>query len=175
MDPFVAIDFETLSLHPDTAWCVAVARVDNGNVREPCEAIFMPHRWLKHHALPARSRRTLEEAGAFCTAWMHLAPLFAGAKFVAAHNAAFDQRVLWTLCAHTGIAPPRLPWLCTVELARRTWMLADARLPTICAHLSIALKHHDAASDAAACAKIVLASGAVDEEGLVAIPPHRER
>jgi DNA polymerase-3 subunit epsilon len=43
-----------------------------------------------------------------------------------------------------------------MKLARRLWNLKPTKLPDVCRHLGITLKHHDAASDALACAKIVL-------------------
>jgi DNA polymerase-3 subunit epsilon len=46
--------------------------------------------------------------------------------------------------------------LCTVQLARKTWELASNKLPSVCAHLGIELNHHNAASDAEACALIAV-------------------
>jgi len=51
-------------------------------------------------------------------------------------------------------------FVCTVRLARRVWNLHPARLPDVCRHLGIPLRHHDPLSDATACAKIVLAARA---------------
>jgi DNA polymerase-3 subunit epsilon len=45
-----------------------------------------------------------------------------------------------------------------MKLTRRVWKLESAKLNVICAHLGIPLKHHDAASDAEACARVVLAA-----------------
>ena len=52
-----------------------------------------------------------------------------------------------------------LPFLCTVKLARATWNLYPTKLPDVCRHLGLDLDHHDAASDANACARIVVAAG----------------
>ena len=46
------------------------------------------------------------------------------------------------------------------EAARRTWGLPRNRLPDVCAHLGIALEHHDPLSDAEACARIAIAARA---------------
>jgi DNA polymerase-3 subunit epsilon len=51
-----------------------------------------------------------------------------------------------------------VPWVCTVELARSLWRLKPAKLPDVCRHLSIPLIHHQAGSDARACAEIVIAA-----------------
>jgi len=38
------------------------------------------------------------------------------------------------------------------------WRLPSARLPAVCAHLGIPLDHHNAISDAEACARIAIAA-----------------
>ena len=56
------------------------------------------------------------------------------------------------------MAPPEQPFICTVKLARQTWGIYPTNLPAVCAKLSIKLDHHQALSDAEACAKIVMAA-----------------
>ena len=58
-------------------------------------------------------------------------------------------------CAAAGLAAPALPYLCTVKLARAAWNVRPTRLPDVCRYLAIPLNHHDALSDATACASIV--------------------
>jgi DNA polymerase-3 subunit epsilon len=43
-----------------------------------------------------------------------------------------------------------------VKLARQVWRLPSNKLNLVCEHLNIPLQHHDALSDAEACARIVL-------------------
>jgi len=57
-----------------------------------------------------------------------------------------------------GYRPPSIQWSCTVQLARRTWNVRPTKLPNVCTFLGVPLKHHDAASDAEACARIVIAA-----------------
>jgi DNA polymerase-3 subunit epsilon len=95
----------------------------------------------------------------FGPVWLDLLPLLDGADFIAAHNASFDKSVLSTCCAAAGIAPPPQRFECTVKLARKTWDLRPTTLPHVCTHLGISLQHHEALSDAEACARIVLAAG----------------
>jgi DNA polymerase-3 subunit epsilon len=68
--------------------------------------------------------------------------------------------VLRACCEAAGLAMPATPFLCTVKLARQTWQLHPTKLPDVCRHLNIVLTHHHAASDAEACARIVLAAAA---------------
>jgi len=77
---------------------------------------------------------------------------------LAAHNASFDKGVLEGACAHYGITAPTLPFRCTVQMARKAWNLRPTKLPDVCRHLGIDLDHHNALSDAMACALIVLAA-----------------
>jgi DNA polymerase-3 subunit epsilon len=66
--------------------------------------------------------------------------------------------VLETCCRTARLSAPQAPYECTVRLARKTWNLFPTKLPDVCRHLGIPLRHHDAASDAHACARIVLAA-----------------
>jgi DNA polymerase-3 subunit epsilon len=43
-------------------------------------------------------------------------------------------------------------------LARKKWKLYPTKLPDVCRYLDIPLNHHEALSDAMACAKIVIAA-----------------
>src|SRR5262249_26018799 len=90
--------------------------------------------------------------------WPRLAEKMRGVAFVAAHNAAFDRSGLAACCEPARAGPPALPFECTLRLARQVWGLRPAALPDVCRHLGIPLRHHDALSDAEACARIVLAA-----------------
>jgi len=74
--------------------------------------------------------------------------------------------VLQRCCETAGLTPPGLPFECTVRLARQTWDIFPTKLNDVCDHLGITLKHHHAASDAEACAMIVITAqqGAIAEK-----------
>lgn len=59
-------------------------------------------------------------------------------------------------CGIGGIVVPPLDFVCTVKLARRVWDIHPTGLSNVCERLGIPLRHHDPASDAVACARIVL-------------------
>jgi DNA polymerase-3 subunit epsilon len=69
-----------------------------------------------------------------------------------------DRGVLQQCCENYGIPVPSLPFVCTVQLARKQWDIFPTKLPNVCDYLDIPLNHHDAASDSQACAKIVIAA-----------------
>lgn len=61
-------------------------------------------------------------------------------------------------CQSAGVEAPQIPFICTVKLARRSWNIRPTRLPDVCRYLVIPLNHHDAASDALACANIIVSA-----------------
>jgi DNA polymerase-3 subunit epsilon len=96
----------------------------------------------------------------FGPVWKELGKLIGGVDFIAAHNASFDRSVLHACCEAAAMEPPDVNFLCTMRLARRQWNVFPTKLSDVCRHFKIPLKHHDAESDALACARIVLQSGA---------------
>ncbi|MBM0744762.1 exonuclease (plasmid) [Phormidium sp. CLA17] len=95
---------------------------------------------------------------AFGDLWIFIQPFMQDAAFLAAHNASFDRGVLYACCDLYGIARPPQPFLCTVQLACKTWNLRPTKLPNVCEYLGIELEHHQALSDAEACARVALAA-----------------
>lgn len=158
---FVALDFETADHGRDSACQIAAIRVENGAIVSRAVHFVRPPRstfaftWV--HGI---NWEHVRREPTFAELWPRVAPIFEGAAFIAAHNAPFDRSVLNACCAAAGLSGPAAPFLCTVKLARTTWSLHPAKLPDVCRHLGISLRHHDAASDAEACARIVLAAGA---------------
>lgn len=162
MEPsiFVALDFETADPHPDSACALGLVRVERGAIVSRLSLLIRPPRSEFHftHIHGIRWEDVAEEED-FAAAWPKVARFLEGAEALVAHNAGFDRTVLQACCEAAGVAMPALPFYCTVELARRRWSLFPTRLPDVCRYLGIPLRHHDAASDAEACARIVLAAG----------------
>ena len=104
----------------------------------------------------------VRDAPTFGELWPTLRGWIDNAEFIAAHNAPFDNSILHACCATYGIRVPRVPFTCTVQLARSQWEIYPTKLPDVCRRLRIPLCHHDAGSDAEACARIVLTA---EEEG----------
>ena len=100
------------------------------------------------------------QAPTFAQLWPELSRELERADFLAAHNAPFDRGVLAACCAAAGVVAPRTPFVCTVRLARAAWNVKPTTLPDVCRYLGLELKHHEALSDAEACARIVLTAGA---------------
>jgi DNA polymerase-3 subunit epsilon len=156
--PFVAIDFETADYPADSACSVGLVRVEGGRVVAREHRLIRPPRpgfsFTEIHGLRWEDVR---EAPRFRDVWKEMRPLLDGAGFLAAHNASFDSRVLRSCCETARLSPPGIDFVCTVALARRAWGIRPTKLPDVCRRLAIPLRHHDALSDAEACARIVMA------------------
>jgi hypothetical protein len=86
---------------------------------------------------------------------------FIGDDVVVAHNAGFDMSVLRRACEATDAACPSYRYLCSLQVARKTYDLASYRLPSVAAAAGfLDFAHHDAASDALACAHIMIDAAA---------------
>lgn len=158
-DCFVALDFETADYGQDSACSIAMIRVENqAIVRREHRLIRTPRPHFVFSYLHGITWDMVVHEPAFGEVWPELAPTLHGARFIAAHNASFDASVMRACCRVAALAPPEQPFLCTVKLARKTWGIRPTKLPNVCAHLGLALNHHDALSDAEACANIVLAA-----------------
>lgn len=157
MEAFTAIDFETANHGADSACAVGLVRVEHGRiVRRERRLIRPPSRDFFFTHIHGLSWKDVETAPTFAQAWPALVEVLEGVDYLAAHNASFDRRVLNACCRSHCLRDPSLPFVCTVDLARRLWGIRPTRLPDVCRHLSIPLRHHDPASDAEACAQIVV-------------------
>jgi DNA polymerase-3 subunit epsilon len=166
LSAFVAIDFETADFRGDSACAVGVVRVAGGRVVERTTHLIRPPLYdadagdfdFHFTYLHGISWDDVAAEPDFGELWGRIARRFEDADFIAAHNARFDRNVLDACCAFYDIPQPRLPMVCTVRLARALWGIRPTRLPDVCRRLGIRLRHHDAGSDALACARIVIAA-----------------
>lgn len=155
---FVAIDFETANQRRASACSIGIAAVRDGRIEthsfliRPREMHFDPVN-ISIHGITPDMVREAPLFGELLPTIRH----FLDGEELWAHYAPFDAGVLLALRRAEGLAlPAKLN--CTCQLARlRLPALPSHRLPVVCAHLGIPLNHHDAASDAEACARIVLA------------------
>ena len=156
---FLAIDFETANYESDSACSVGLVRVESGQIVSTDHYFIQPpYKNFVFTYVHGITWRDVAKAPLFSEVWSQIQPLFEGIDFIAAHNASFDQKVLNSCCLRYRIKPPALPYTCTVKLARKNLGISPANLPSVCNALNIPLKHHDAISDALACAKIVMAA-----------------
>lgn len=159
MSRFIAIDFETACHAPESACALGLIEAEDGRIVDrqrylirPPEAIFT------NSHIHGMTWEDVREAPDFASLWVDIAGRFSGVDFIAAHNARFDGTVLASLCRSYCLAMPDAPFVCTVEVARKTWGLRPTGLKHCARFLCVQLDHHEPLSDANACAEIVLAA-----------------
>ena len=154
---FAALDFETADYGRDSACALSVVIVEKEQVVDTWTSLIRPPRkdffFTYLHGI---SWNHVKDKPVFGELWPAVAKLLANVDFLAAHNASFDRSVLRACCEMAGHEQTTTPFLCTVKLARATWDIFPTKLSDVAQHLRIPLKHHDAASDAFACAQILL-------------------
>ena len=155
---FAAIDFETANYSRDSACAIGVTVVRQGHIadlerrliRPPTRNFFFTH----IHGL---SWEDVKNEPSFAEVWRNLYPAFADVDFLAAHNASFDRGVLYACCANHRLRQPAKPFVCTVQVARSVFDIYPTTLSDVCQRSRIPLVHHEAGSDAEACARITIA------------------
>lgn len=157
---FVTLDFETATCDSASACALGVVVVERSRIiRRRRWLMRPPHRHFEFTYVHGITWSMVANEPTFAELWPEVRSEMDGAQFLAAHNASFDREVLQACCRRAGVRPPGLRFLCTVQLARRAWGVYPTKLPNVCEFLGIDLDHHEALSDAEACARIVVAAG----------------
>ncbi|HEY5275191.1 MAG TPA: 3'-5' exonuclease [Coriobacteriia bacterium] len=157
---WIAIDFETASRERASACALGLAVIEGDRVVERRDWLIQPP---GNYFEPMNTRihgihaDLVAQSPEFDELWPQIEPYLSG-RMVLAHNAPFDMGVLRASIARYELAPPAIAgYHCTVTVSRRVWPnLPNHQLSSVCRHCGISLDHHEAASDAAACASIAL-------------------
>ncbi|WP_088892469.1 3'-5' exonuclease [Leptolyngbya ohadii] len=159
MTTFVALDFETADNGRDSACAIGLVRVENWQIIERIHYLIRPPRpRVQFTHIHGIRWKDVAQQPCFGELWEAIEPILKDADFLAAHNATFDRGVLHACCDAHGLARPSQSFVCTVQLARKVWNIRPTKLPDVCQFLDIELNHHQALSDAEACARIVIAA-----------------
>jgi len=155
---FIAIDFETAIGHHICS--VGIVTVENGIITDEYHALIQPpnnaYNWhnIQVHGITANDTRN---APLFNAAYPEIKKRMYG-KISVAHNESFDRNVLKKSMLDYNLNYADLQiaerWECTMKIYRAKGY--RAKLNICCATHGIELKHHDALSDARACAKLYL-------------------
>lgn len=164
---FTAIDFETANPSMDSACQLGLVVVNCGEiVGRQTWMIRPPSDRFDFTYIHGITWRDVAGAQDFGQLWPEIRPYLEN-RVIAAHNVNFDLGVFFALIKRYRIEYWRGGAIDSVTVARRTWPhLANHQLQTVAAHLCISLDHHDAASDANACAEIIRRAEQ-EQEGVV--------
>ncbi|MCT9820519.1 exonuclease domain-containing protein [Microbacterium sp. W1N] len=162
---FTAIDFETANSSSASACAVGLARVRDGRVVASQGWLIQPPPGHDRFFELNVGIHGIQESDVLdALGWSAQLPeltAFLGDDVLVAHNAGFDMRVLRAACEATGDLCPPYRYVCSLQVARKTYDLASYRLPIAAAaagHLDFA--HHEATADALACAQIMIDAAA---------------
>ncbi|MDP9026537.1 MAG: 3'-5' exonuclease [Actinomycetota bacterium] len=168
---FTAIDFETANGSPASACSVGLVKVRDGQVVDRIGWFIQPPFGHDHFVdWNIRIHGITPEMVVDAPSWTEqLVDLMAFAEddILVAHNAGFDMGVIKAACAATGIATPSYAYMCSLQLARKTYTLDSYRLPMAALAAGFDdFAHHDAVADSEACAAIMIHAadrwGAID-------------
>lgn len=156
---FTAIDFETaIGHHPCS---VGIVTVENGiivdeyvSLIKPPNNEYSPYTIKVHGIYPRDTANAKTFAQIFPEIQKRLQ-----SRIVVAHNESFDRAVLMKSMAMYGLNYEHLQiatkWECTVKIYKSKGF-KPTKLSDCCRVMNIKLKHHEALSDARACAQLFL-------------------
>ncbi len=158
---FTAIDFETANNSAASACSVGLVKVRDGRVVDTAYWLIKPPlgydaflEWnVRIHGIMAA-----DVTGAML--WSEQLPelvAFAQNDHLVAHNAGFDMGVIASASAASYIDSPTYDYLCSLQVARKTYHLDSYRLPVAAMAAGFEdFEHHNALADSRACAAIVI-------------------
>jgi len=146
---FTAIDFETAQGKRWSICQVGLVRIENRQIVSKINLLVCPPGNVYFsmntsiHGITDRHTRT---APNFLSIWPQIKP-FIENETVVAHNGAFDFSCLAQTLAYYKQPVPNYRQECTLKIYGKG-------LAACCAQYRVSLKHHDALSDAMACAEL---------------------
>jgi len=158
---FAAIDFETATGYRHSACAVGIVNVENGEIADTYYTLIQPpdnfycNRNINVHGI--HPHETLA-APTFADVYPELRKRLE-CRNIVAHNEVFDRSVLKNTMEFYGLWYQELDlpdrWECTLKIYRRKGF-KPCKLSDCCHRMGIELNHHEALSDALACAQLYL-------------------
>lgn len=160
-EDFVAIDFETANTKRCSPCSVGIAIVRRGKIIDSFQRLIKPHEDYAEFnsynvGIHGITPEMVEDAPCFNEVMQDILPII-NDNVLVAHNMVFDCSVLCHTLDLYELPKPTCRTLCTCNLSRIVFPeLSCHRLNVVSSQLQIDLEHHNAASDALACANILL-------------------
>jgi len=158
MIDFVAIDFETAD--PTHPCSLGIAVVEDSKIVLVKQWLIKPACYPYFHFYAQKihgiKKEDVEFEPNFGELWDEIKP-FIENKTLVAHNAAFDIGILKKTLQFYKLPVPKFKSFCSYLTARIAWKDSKkASLDFLCEQENIEFTHHNADSDAYACAKLFL-------------------
>lgn len=166
---FIAIDFETANEQRDSACQIGITTVKNNQIHEVKSWLINPVQSFNYFntMIHGITEEMVQDQPTFKDIWPEIAPYFGNdeeGSIIVAHNATFDINVLLCMLERYKISIPKGIFLCSLAIARRTWIQPSYSLSSLCQAFNIQPGKHDAGEDSRACAEITLL--AAKEKGI---------
>lgn len=151
LESFTAIDFETATWKPTSVCQIGIVRMEDGKITDKVSRLIRPpdntyfYKNIEVHGIKPEDT---EDAPDFEHVWFDIRH-FIEDSVIVAHNANFDINCLQNSLAYYDIVQPSFEVRCTLMIYRRG-------LSYLSKKYKIELQHHDALSDANACAQLYL-------------------
>jgi len=152
MSTFTAIDFETAQGYRWSICQVGIVRVVEGIITEEVNILVQPpdnYYWYNFTEIHGISATDTVNAPTFDKVWPIIAPHIENQLVVAHNGFGFDFPVLAKTMEYYGMSNPEYRKQCTYKIYK-------SGLANLCRVHNIKLNHHDALSDARACATLFL-------------------
>jgi DNA polymerase III subunit epsilon len=163
MDSFIAIDYETANSNYLSACSLGIAIVEKGKVIETLQTFIKPPEEFSYFdpfnsMIHGISESDIVGAPSFDEVWEVISKF--NKKYdvpFACHYSGFDIRVTEALLNYYKVYFSDIRFYDTLTISRKLWPdLINHKLDTLSRRFGIKLQHHDAASDARACALIAI-------------------
>ena len=147
---FTAIDFEIAHGKRWSICQVGLVRVENGITKEQFSVLVKPPNnfyWNNFIDIHGIIPQQTANAQTFDKVWHKIKPFIKNQNVVAHNGFSFDFHCLNQTLEYYDIAPPKYTGHCT-------YRIFGDNLASLCKEYKISLNHHDALSDAMACAEL---------------------
>ncbi|MFZ4398538.1 MAG: 3'-5' exonuclease [Bacteroidales bacterium] len=152
MNSFTAIDFETANGYGYAICQVGLVRVENGIITNEISILVQPpdnFYWEKFIDIHGITPQDTANAPRFNEIWQLIEPFIKNQSVVAHNGLSFDFPVLRKTMEYYGMTVPEYEKF-------DTYRIFKDNLASLCRNYNIYLQHHNALSDAKACAKLFL-------------------
>lgn len=152
MNTFTAIDFETAHGKRWSICQVGLVQVENGVITNELSILVQPpnnfywDRFIDIHQITPEITRN---APTFDQLWFMVEPFIKNQTVVAHNGLSFDFPVLEKTLEYYGLEVPEYEKHCTYRIFKDN-------LASLCQKYNIPLNHHEALSDARACAELFM-------------------